>query len=162
MFYRDHFILGRIIGTANIAADIDKYECGPEEIKIYRPQYDLNTGKFRGFHKIVGLIIVRGDDNETFFNYEFGKEKTKLLYSVQRRCIPKSLSGTLFNKNKYAIVNGEMKDEFSKFFFFLSSVTDRSEEVNQYLNNVSIRPVDIVQNNFKQWIDSGKDFEHII
>ena len=34
-----------------------------------------------------------------------------------------------------------MKDEFSKLFFFLLSVTDRSEEVNQYLNNVSIRPV---------------------
>ena len=35
-----------------------------------------------------------------------------------------------------------MKDEFSKLFFFLLSVTDRSEKVNQHLNNVSIRPVD--------------------
>ena len=35
-----------------------------------------------------------------------------------------------------------MKDEFSKLFFFPLSVTDRSEEVNQYLNNVSIRSVD--------------------
>lgn len=35
-----------------------------------------------------------------------------------------------------------MKDEFSKLFVFLLSVTDKSEKINQYLNNVSIRPVD--------------------
>lgn len=52
-----------------------------------------------------------------------------------------------------------MKDEFSTLVFFLSSVTDRSEEVDQYLNNVSIRPVGIAQYDFNQWIESGEDFE---
>ena len=52
-----------------------------------------------------------------------------------------------------------MKGEFSALVFFLSSVTDRSEEVNQYLNNVSIRPTGIAQYDFNQWIESGEDFE---
>ena len=57
------------------------------------------------------------------------------------------------------MVNGGMKYKLSKLFFFLPSVTGRSEEVNQCLNNVSIKPVDIVQSDFKQWIVSGKDSE---
>ena len=159
MFCGAHFILGQIIEAANVPVYIDNYKCWPEEVKTYQLQYCLSTGKFQKLYKTIGLIIIRGDDDEMFSNYGYEKQKSKLLYSVQRRCISNSFSRTLFNKHREAIACGEMKDKFSKLFFFLSSVTDRSEEVNQYLNNVIIRPVDIVQSDFKQWTESGEDFE---
>ena len=39
--------------------------------------------------------------------------------------------------------NDDLKVEFSNLFFFLPSVIDRSEEVNNYLNNVTIKLVDM-------------------
>ena len=35
----------------------------------------------------------------------------------------------------------------------------RLEDVNKYLNNVSIKPLDITQADFKQWTESGLDLE---
>lgn len=46
------------------------------------------------------------------------------------------------------IEGGELEGDFSKLYFFLLSVTDRSEEINQYLKNVSISPVDIKREEF--------------
>ena len=43
MFYGDHFILGHVIEAANDPADIDNHKYGPEEVKIYQPQYDPRT-----------------------------------------------------------------------------------------------------------------------
>ena len=43
------------------------------------------------------------------------------------------------------IESGEVEGEFSNIFFFLPSITDRSEEIDKYLNNVLISPIDITQ-----------------
>ena len=37
------------------------------------------------------------------------------------------------------------KKKMQNIFFFLPSIIDRSEEINKYLNNVSISPIDITQ-----------------
>ena len=34
------------------------------------------------------------------------------------------------------IESGEVEGEMSNIFFFLPSITDRSEDINKYLNNV--------------------------
>ena len=159
MFYDDYYILGQIIEAANVPTDIENYECGPEEVKFYCLQFDLGTREFRGLYETVGLIIVRSDNNETFFNYEFRKEKTKLLYSLQRWHIQNSFSGTPLNKHKDMIANHKLKGDLSNLFLFLSSVTGRLGNVNKYLNNVSIRPVDITKTEFKQWTESGVNLE---
>ena len=36
-------------------------------------------------------------------------------------------------------------------YFFLPSITDRSEEINKYLNDVSVTPIDISQNQLNTW-----------
>ena len=61
-----------------------------------------------------------------------------LLYSIQKKHIPIFFSGTLLNKNKKLTSEGDLKGDFSNLFFFQPSVTDRSEDVNEHLNNVSI------------------------
>ena len=41
-----------------------------------------------------------------------------------------------------------------QFFFSLPSITDRSEEINKYLNNVSVTPIDISQNQLNTWAET--------
>ena len=44
----------------------------------------------------------------------------------------------------------------SKLYFFLPSITDRSETVNKYLSNISISPLDIKQEQLNCWADNVK------
>ena len=47
------------------------------------------------------------------------------------------------------IESGEVDGDFSNIYFFLPPIIDRSEEMYQYLNNVSISPIDISQEQFE-------------
>ena len=49
------------------------------------------------------------------------------------------------------IKTGETDSEFSDFYFFLPSISHRSEYINKYLKNVSISPIDITQKQFNNW-----------
>ena len=55
------------------------------------------------------------------------------------------------------IESGEADAEFSNIYFFPSSITSRNEEINKYLKNVSISPIDITQQQFNNWagVDSN-------
>ena len=57
------------------------------------------------------------------------------------------------------IESGELEAEHSDLFFFLSSVTDRSEGVDKYLNNGSIPPIYLTQKYFSHWLEPGQTFE---
>ena len=74
-----------------------------------------------------------------------------ILYSHYRRRIPNSISGTIFNHHRAMIGTGEIDSESSNIYFFLPSVSDRSEDINIYLRNVSISPIDITQKQYKDW-----------
>ena len=39
-------------------------------------------------------------------------------------------------------------------YYFLVSITDRLEEINKYLNNVSVTPIDISQNQLNTWAET--------
>ena len=49
------------------------------------------------------------------------------------------------------IETGEIESELSNIYFFLPSITNRSKDINQYLKNVSISPIDITQKQFNDW-----------
>ena len=38
-------------------------------------------------------------------------------------------------------------------------ITDRKEVVNQFMDNVSLCPVEVIQADFKEWIESSGTFE---
>ena len=44
--YLDHVILRQLIPAKNNPKNIDEYECKGNEVKLYIPLYDVNTGKF--------------------------------------------------------------------------------------------------------------------
>ena len=87
MYYAGYFTWGQVIKVANVSQDIDLYQCVENEAKMYRPKYDISNGQFLGLYETVGLIVVRGDDDEVFFNYGFDNDKSKVLYSYQKRRI---------------------------------------------------------------------------
>ena len=47
----------------------------------------------------------------------------------------------MFKRYRVAVESGELESDRSSLFFFCISVTDRSEEINQHLKNVSITPI---------------------
>ena len=120
--YADYFILGRIILAENVLEDVDSFECLPDKLKIIRPLYDPETGNFKGLKNTTGLINVRGDQEEVFFNYRNCDNKSKVLYCVQRRQVLDIFTG----------------ETFSTKIFFLSTTTDRKEKINQHKANVSL------------------------
>ena len=67
--------------------------------------------------------------------------------------MPNSFYGTMFNRHKILVERGEIDSDKSDIF--LSSITDRSEEINQDLKNVSILPIDIKQDQLNVWADNS-------
>ena len=85
---------------------------------------------------------MRGDADETFLSYGFDKIKSKLLYSFSKQQIPNAFVSVAFKNHFEEIMNGD-RSESSSLFYFLPSVSDRKEEINQHKNNVSLSPIDI-------------------
>ena len=83
MYYDKQFFYRKVIEAANVPKNIDSYAFAANEVKIYRTEYETATGQFLDLQETVDLIIVRGDDDEIFFNYGYDKEKSKPLYPYQ-------------------------------------------------------------------------------
>ena len=57
--------------------------------------------------------------------------------------IPDAFISTSFKKHYSEIINeSREKENFSTLFYYLSSITDIKEEINQHCNNVNPLPVD--------------------
>ena len=46
--YLDYNILEQLICANNLPEDFDNYECKPDEVKLYMPLYNVDTGEFKG------------------------------------------------------------------------------------------------------------------
>ena len=148
------FILGQIIEISNSPMVIKNYEPKENEVKYFRPTHNTVAGKFLGVYGIFGLFVVCGEPDEIFLNYGYDEEKSKILYSSYRRKIPNSFCGTILNRHRTLIECGETDLNTSKLYFFLPSITDRSECVDKYMNNVSISPLDIKQEQLNCWAEN--------
>ena len=140
--YNQNFILGQIIFAANQPKEILKYECQPNEVKLLSCIYDLETGDFKGLRQQLAYIVLRGDENEIFSSYGYDKNKSKILYSFSKQQIPDAFISTSFKKHFNEILNEKRNEESSTLFFFLPSITDRKESINQWKNNPSLTPID--------------------
>ena len=141
--YLHNFIIGQLIIAANQPKDINGYICSKNEVKLLSCVYDIQTGHFKGIREQVAFIVLRGDDDETFLSYGFDKIKSKLLYSFSKQQIPNAFVSVAFKNHFEEIMNGDRSESSSSLFYFLPSVSDRKEEINQHKNNVSLYPIDI-------------------
>ena len=99
-YYTDVFIIGQIMPLAQQPKDIDAYEPKDDEVKIQRPRYDPASGQCLSIEYCVGLITVRNDPQEQFFDYGYNKGNTKVLFSTQKLKIPNSFKTTIFGQHR--------------------------------------------------------------
>ena len=141
--YLHNFVIGQLIIAANQPKDIDTYVCSKNEVKLLSCVYEIESGQFKGIRDQLAFIVLRGDTDETFLSYGFDKIKSKLLYSFSKQQIPNAFVSVAFKKHFEKIMTDDNRDETSSLFYFLPSLSDRKEEINQHKNNVSLSPVDI-------------------
>ena len=141
--YVHNFITGQLIVAANQPADINEYSFKENEVKLLCCVYDLETGNFKGLRAILTYIVLRGDSDEVFFSYGYSKAKSSVLYSYAKQQIPDTFIATSFKRHFQEVVNEKRNEDYSKMFYYLPSISDRKEEINQYKSNVSLVPTDV-------------------
>ena len=141
--YLHNFVIGQMIVAANQPEDISAYICAKNEVKLLTCVYDLESGDFRGIREQIAFIVLRGDADEIFLSYGYNKTKSTALYSYSKEQIPNAFVSVAFKKHFEEIVNESKSDVRSSLFYFLPSISDRKESVNQFKNNVSLMPNDI-------------------
>ena len=158
--YNHNFILGQLITAANQPTDIENYVCKDNEVKLFCCIYDLATGEFKGIREQVAYIVLRGDQHEIFFSYGFDKSKSQILYSYSKNQIPDAFVSTAFRRHYSEVVNEKKgKEDSSSLFFFLPSITDRKEEINQWKNNPSLTPIDFTIEFIQKFSSKKAKFE---
>ena len=142
--YLHNFVIGQLIIAANQPKDIANYTCSKNEVKLLCCVCEIETGQFKGIREQLAFIVLRGDAEETFLSYGFDKLKSKLLYSFSKQQIPNAFVSVAFKNHFEEIMNGNRSESSSSsLFYFLPSLSDRKEEINQHKNNVSLFPIDI-------------------
>ena len=153
--YMTNVILAQILPYAN-NPDLDTYKLKDDEVLLMCPVYDKDTSKFKGIETRVALIIVRGDENECFLSYGYDPEKSKQLYSSFKKEMPNVFTSTTFKKFNDFLTSTD-KGEYSTLFYFLPSITDRKEKINQFKNNVQLYPLTVQYDEFTEF-NNGKQF----
>ena len=143
--YNYNHILVQLVVAANQPKDIDQHTFPKNEVKLVVCLYDIATGEFLGLQKRLAYIILRGDKEECFFSYGYSEKRSKALYSVAKEKIPNVIISTSFKKHYHEIMNKRRhNEEFSGLFFYLLSITDRKEKINQHRDNVNLNLIQIV------------------
>ena len=86
---------------------------------MIRSKFDVTFRQFLDPVETFGYLTVRVDMAETFFDYGYSKNNSKVLYSTQKMNISYSFSGTMFRKHKMQHESGALSDtDFSQIYFF--------------------------------------------
>ena len=157
--YLHNFIIGQLIIAANQPEDIGTYICSKNEVKLLSCVYDLESGDFKGIREQIAFIVLRGDVDETFLSYGFNKIKSKVLYSFSKQQIPNAFVSVAFKKHFDEIMNENKSEIKSSLFYFLPSVSDRKEGINQFKNNVSLFPVNVTLELIESFSSEGALFK---
>ena len=158
--YVQNFIIGQLIFAANQPNDISEYVCLPNEVKLLSCVYDLESGEFKGVRLQLAYIVLRGDEHEIFSSYGYEKSKSKVLYSYSKQQIPDAFISTSFKKHFNEIINEKKDDEnSSSLFYFLPSISDRKESINQWKNNPSLVPIDLTINFIQTFSSQNEKFQ---
>ena len=80
VYYNDLYIIAQIMPLSMQPKDIESYHLKDDEVKILRARYDLASSEFLGIEYCVGLMTVRNDADEQFFDYGYNKDNSQLLY----------------------------------------------------------------------------------
>ena len=111
----DHARLEQVIPAANVAFDIETYDCGSNKVRIIYPHYNVTTGDFKWYEEIIGLICAKGDPEEVFFNYGHDEPKLNVPYLVQKKLFSNTFLDAKFTNCKTELLN-QPRENTLKFF----------------------------------------------
>ena len=101
------------------------------------------TVEFQGLSLQLAYIVLGRDREESFFSYGVNSNKSTVLYSAAKNRIPNAIISTYFKKHCHEILNERRyNEESSSLLFYLPSITDRKEKINQFKDNVNLNPTD--------------------
>ena len=87
--------------------------------------------------------------------------KISLMYCTQ---LTNKYCQTFFRghlkKHNPMLLNERSVQEHSKMFFFLPSMTDRKEKINQFFKNVSLHPIDCHYEDFQKFLQQTDTLGH--
>ena len=87
--------------------------------------------------------MLRGGAMECFFSNGYNEKKLKVLYSGTKNKIPNAIITTSFKKHFHEVLNERWhNEEFPTLFYFLPSITDWKEKINQHRDNVNLNLID--------------------
>ena len=94
-------ILGQLMQVVNPDPQInlDNNEFKDHEACLFMPVYNKGTGLYAGLTKKLAHVTLRGDANERFYPYRFDKEKSTLLYCVNKKPLPNIFHCTSFKQH---------------------------------------------------------------
>ena len=77
--YLELVIIGQMLPFANPdpKIDLDHFDFIDNEVLLFVPSYNTETGLYQGLKKKLGYLTLRGDVNERFFSYGYQKKRTK-------------------------------------------------------------------------------------
>ena len=155
VYHNDAYIIAQIMPLAMQLKDIESYQLKDDEVKILRAKYDPISSEFLGIEYCIGLITVKNDVDEQFFDYGYNKDNSKLLYSTKKLKIPSSFKATVFGVHKMQYEGGA----FSQIFFYLPSTVDRSEKINKYLTSVHLKPFHVKPSDLGENFNPAIEFD---
>ena len=99
--YCDYAIVGQLITLKSSPDDLDSAVRDDRSlVKMYAPDYDHESGKFLGVKESLAYIMIRNEEQETFFTYGFSAEHGSILYCYSRQSMPNVFKVTVFNTHK--------------------------------------------------------------
>ena len=105
----------------------------------------------------LAQITLRGDKIEIFYSYGFDKEKSKLLFCVNKQPMSNIFQCTAFKKHtSYLLSENQEKSTFSEMFMYCPSTLDRKEGIQQYNDNVHLHSIDV---SYQQLQNDNQDFD---
>ena len=156
--YCDYVIVGQLITLKSFPDDLDSaVRNGRSLVKMYAPDYYHKSGKFLGVKESLAYIMLRNEEQGTFFSCGFSAEHASILYCYSRQSMPNVFKGTAFNTHNlqnYA----ESRARMSDIFFYLPSITDRKEEINRYRDQVALVPVTCTSADISKFAPEGYEF----
>ena len=153
-------ILGQLIPVANpdLQINLENHQFKDHEACLFVPIYNKATGMYGGLTKKLAHITLRGDVNERFYSNGYNKEKSDLLYCMNRQPLPNIFQCTAFKQHHgFLLDENKKKSEFYKMSMFLPSTLDRKEKFLQWQGHVHLHPVDVSFDELKEF-NNGEDF----
>ena len=89
--------------------NLKNHQFKDHEACLFVPIYKKATGMYGGLTKKLAYITLRGDVNERFYSYGYHKDRSALLYCVNKQPLPNILHCNAFKQYNGFLLNENQK-----------------------------------------------------